>query len=182
MELLITPARVAEMAFRAPDRIAADAIPCATILAAQQKFIKPVVGRALYDALCGGAYPSLTEDYLAMPLALYVKMLMLPSLAVQVGAAGVVEVNSKNLARVGDEKLRAAIIRLKDDAGALMRRATDHIEASGEVSGTLEASGAPGEISGASDPISGGTAYPEYDPHENILNRCSVAGGVVLES
>jgi hypothetical protein len=155
MNLLITPAQVAETAFRAPDFITPDAVGEATILAAQQKYIRPVLGDALYDAVCRGDYPTLVEDHLKLPLALYVKMLMLPSLAVQAGAAGVVEVNSKNLARAGEGKLRAALRRLRGDARALMRRAAGHIET------------APGD-------------YPEYDPARNILNRCSTEGGLVL--
>ncbi len=65
MELLITPARVAELAFRAPDFIAPEAVPEATILAAQQKYLKPVLGAALYDRVSTGAYPLLVADYLA---------------------------------------------------------------------------------------------------------------------
>lgn len=154
MKLLITPAQVAEAAFRAPDLIPADAVPEATILAAQQQFIRPVLGR-LYDRLCAGTCPELLDGYIAQPLALYVKMLMLPSLAVQTGVAGVVEANPENLVRASDAKLRGAIRRLRGDATAMMRRAVEHIE---------------------SDPA----AYPEYDPHANILNRCSIDGGIVL--
>ncbi len=81
MELLVTPAQVAQMAFRAPDFISPDAVPEATILAAQQKFVRPVLGDGLLDTLCGGAYPEFLADFVQPPLALYVKMLMLPSLA-----------------------------------------------------------------------------------------------------
>ncbi len=155
MNLLISQQQVAELAFRAPDFIAPEAIPESTILAAQQKFIKPVFGD-LYDAmLTRTTLAEFTSEYVAPPLALYVKMLMLPSLAVQSGAAGVVEVTGKNLARVSDERLRAAIARLRGDAAALIRRAVEHVEA---------------------DP----TRFPEYDPRENILNRVSTEGGVIL--
>jgi hypothetical protein len=156
MELLITPAQVAQMAFRAPDFIPLEAVSEATILAAQQKFVRPVLGDALYRAVCGGAYPDLLADYLRPPLALYVKMLMLPRLAVQSGVAGVAEAASKNLARAADAKLRGAVRSLRSDAKALMRRAVEHLESS-----------SPG-------------TYPEYDPDGNILNRCSTEGGVVL--
>lgn len=154
MELLITPAQVAETAFRAPDFITPDAVPESTILAAQQKFIRPVLG-GLYDKLCAGKYPELMSEYILPSLALYVKMLMLPSLSVQAGAAGVVEVNSKNLTRAGDAKLRYAVRRLRSDASALMRRAVEHIES------------AP-------------SAFPEYDPRDNVLKRRSIDGQIVL--
>jgi hypothetical protein len=156
MELLITPAQVAQMAFRAPDFISPESVDEAVILAAQQKYILPVLGESLFDALARGRYPELLADFVAPPLALYVKMLMLPRLAVQAGGAGVVEVSSKNLTRASGAKLRDAVQRLRGDARALMRRAVRHIESA--PSGT----------------------YPEYDPALNILNRCSTEGGVVL--
>jgi hypothetical protein len=156
MELLITPERVAEMAFRSPDMILPDAVDEAVILAAQQKFVRPVLGEGLYGAVCRGKYPALVNDFLASPLALYVKTLMLPRLAVQVGGAGVAQVHSKNLAKADEVRHRAACRRLRGDAAALMRRAVEHIEAPG-------------------------ASYPEYDPAENILNRISTGGGVVLD-
>lgn len=154
MNLLITPARVAELAFRAPDFINPDAVPESTILAAQQKFLAPVFG-SLYDRMCEGAYPDFVGEYIVPALALYVKMRMMPSLAVQTGTAGVVEVNSRNLARAGEVKLRYAVSRLRGEASALIDRAVAHIEANPD-------------------------AFPEYDPRANIRNRCSVGGGVVL--
>lgn len=143
------------MVFRAPDFITGDAVGEATILAAQQKFVRPVLGDALCEALARGTHPGLLADFVRPALALYVKALMLPSLAVQSGAAGVVEVNSRNLAGAGAAKLRAAVRRLRGDASALMRRAVEHIESAPD-------------------------AWPEYDPALNILNRCSIDGGVVI--
>ncbi len=155
-ELLITPQQVAGDAFRTPDMMPPQAVSEATILAAQQKYIVPVLGAALCAAMARGTRSELLTDYVQPALALYVKMLMMPSLALQTGPAGVAELNSRNLARAGEGKLHAAVRRLQGDALALMRRATDHIE---------------------SAPVG---AYPEYDPELNILNRCSTDGGVVL--
>ena len=154
MKLLITPAQVAETAFHAPDFITADAVSETTILAAQQKFIRPVFG-ALYNRLCEGAYPDFVAEYIVPALALYVKLLMLPSLSVQAGTAGVVEVNSGNLAKASDTKLRYAVRRLRSDASALIECATEHVEANQAI-------------------------YPEYDTRNNIRNRCSIDGQVVL--
>jgi hypothetical protein len=154
MKTLISPGQVSELAFRAPDFITADAVPTATILAAQHKFIRPVLG-GLYGALCRGEYPEFLAEYIATPLALYVKLLMLPSLAVQAGVAGVVEIEAENLVRASEARLRGAMHSLRSDATTLMHRAVEHIEA---------------------DPVS----YPEYDPRRNVLNRVSMDGGVVL--
>ncbi|MDR2894620.1 MAG: hypothetical protein LBU97_04085 [Alistipes sp.] len=155
MKTLITPAQVAAAAFRAPDMITPEAVPEATILAAEQKFIRPVLGAALCDAMGRGEYPDLLENFVKLPLALWVKSLMLPSLALQTGTAGVVEANSKNLARAGEGKIHAAIRRLRGDARALMRRAVEQIEASPDL-------------------------YPDYSSADNVLNHCSMEGGVVI--
>lgn len=154
MEMLITPARVAELAFRAPAFIDPAAIPESTIVAAQHRFIRPVFG-PLYDRMCEGAYPELLEEYIVPPLALYVRMLMMPSLAVQAGTAGVVEVNSRNLARAGDTQFRYAVRRLRSDASALIDRAVTYVE---------------------SHPAQ----FPEYDRCDNIRHRCRIDGNIVL--
>jgi hypothetical protein len=154
MNVLISPATVVSLAFRAPDFIEAESVSEAVILAAEQKFIRPVLGGALCDRLREGAYPLLLEEYVALPMALYVKALMLPQLAVQAGAAGVVEAHGTHLARAGEGKLRGAVRRLRAEALVLVKRAVEYIEAAG--------------------------GYIEYDPHENILNRCSVEGGIVV--
>jgi hypothetical protein len=155
VELLITPAQVAKIAFRAPDFITDDAVSEATIVAATQKFIRPVFGDALVDALVGGSYTDLLTEYIQPPLALYVKLLMLPVLAVQTGSAGVVEAGTNNLFPVGEFKTKAVLRRLRGDAAALTLRAVLHVE---------------------EDPL----RYPEYDPSDNILHRLSTDGGVVL--
>jgi hypothetical protein len=177
MELLISPAVVAERAFRAPDFIEAVAVSEAVILAAEQKFIRPVLGAALCDRLREGAYPLLLDEYVVPPLALYVKALMLPSLAVQAGAAGVVEAHGPHLARADGKKVRAVVRRLRAEALALMKRAVEHIEVSNGA-GAAAGAGAAGAagIAGAGAVA----AYPEYDARGNVLNRCSMEGGIVL--
>jgi hypothetical protein len=162
MKTIITSARVAQLAFRAPDLLPEDSIPPSTIVAAEERFLRPVLGAALCDALAEGAYPKLLDDYIAPALALYVKALMLPTLAVQSGAAGTVEIKSGSLASAPEAKLRAAVRRLRGDALALVRRAVEHIESSRAATG-----GDPG-------------AFPEYDPSGNVLHRCSLDGGIAL--
>lgn len=161
MKLIITPVQVAELAFRAPDFITPEAVPEATILAVQQKHILPVFGAGLCSqfaaeagtaSVCG----TFVKDYLAMPVALYVKASMLPSLAVQAGAGGIVESHGANITPAGDKKIRAAIRRLRADARALMLRAAEYVENAPE------------------------NDFRNYDPRKNILRRCSIEGGVVI--
>jgi hypothetical protein len=155
MDPLISAAQVVALAFKAPDFIREEAISEATILAAEQKFIRPVLGDPLCDALMAGKYPALLTDHVGPALALYTKLMMMPTLAVQTGTAGVVELNSRNLARATEAKTNAAIRRLRGDAGVLIVRAVKHIEANSKK-------------------------YPEYDPAGNVMHRVSIAGGVAL--
>jgi hypothetical protein len=156
MQTLITEAQVAQLAFRAPDFISEDAVSKSTIIVAEYKYVRPVLGGAMCEALRRGDYPDLLTEFVQPALALYVKMLMIVSLAVQTGRAGVVEVQSKNLAKASEKKMRAAVNRLRDEARALMRRTVEHVESAPEGK------------------------YPEYDSRENILNRYSTDGGIVL--
>ncbi len=45
----------------------------ADIAAVEERRIVPVVGRGLYGRLLGGAYAEFVEEYLAAPLAVYVR-------------------------------------------------------------------------------------------------------------
>lgn len=154
MNSLITAREAAEIAF--PGQfMGCEAISEATIAAAEQRFIVPVVGERLYRRMLEGAYRMLRTEYLAPALALWVKLSMLPSMAVQSGEMGVVELESGVLKGAGKEKLDLLCRRTRCEAAAMLRRAVAHIEARAEE-------------------------YPEYCPQENVLNRCVIGGGVVF--
>lgn len=128
MKTLITPAQVAALAFEATEQFSPVEINEAVLLSAEQKFIAPALG-PLYAELQAGLHADLLEEHLAMPLSLYVKWLMLPTLAVQSGRVGVVQMRSDNFAPADPVALSRARQRVKADARALMRCAIEHIEA-----------------------------------------------------
>ncbi len=154
MKLLITPSEVVELAFGGPDEVRDGMVNEAVIRSAQRKFIRPVLG-TLCDALAEGNYADLLDDYIKPPLALYVKMLVLPALSAQTGGLGVVRYDGDGVEAVSDESVVRLRRRLRSDADALLRIAVERIEASPEK-------------------------YPEYDVAGNVLHRVSLLGGVVI--
>ena len=154
METLMTPAEVATVAFPGSLDPEGSFVPVSSIVAAQQKFLKPALN-GLYERLEQGAYVELLEEYVKPALAHYVRYLLLPTISAQVGTTGVVQPRSASFGAASDKAVEAIRRRTRSDAAALMRRLIEHIE-------TLAAD------------------YPEYDPAQNVLNRVSTAGGIVL--
>ena len=102
-KLLITPEQVVELAFGCgcdKHLVVAD-IGEATIVAAESKFVVPVFGADMVEQMRSGSYAELVDCYLRPALALYVKYLVLPTLAVKVGAAGVVSYTGEGFEREG---------------------------------------------------------------------------------
>ncbi len=154
MNLLITPAEVCSLAFASSPGVRPDAITEPTILSAQEKFIRPVLG-PLYESVENGRAAQLLNDYIKPALAYYVKLLILPSIAVSAGSLGLIQQKGGNFTPATAENIAPLRRRTRSEATALIRRAVNHIEASP-------------------------TLYPEYDPAQNILNRISINSQIVL--
>ncbi len=83
------------------------------------------------------------------------KAAVLPSLALRVGAAGVVRYGGETFDAASGGDVAAWSRRVRRDAATLLDAACRQL---------------------ASDPA----AYPEYDPAGDVRRRTSIAGGVVL--
>ncbi|MBO7299986.1 MAG: hypothetical protein J6U53_01085 [Tidjanibacter sp.] len=159
MKTILTPAEVLTIAFGTTHTLREGDVPEHTILATQRKFLRPVLGEAMFEEVVGDS-PSadiqeLTARYLKTPLALYTASLLLPTIAMQVGAAGVVRVAGESFRAVDNRALSRLSRRLRSDASALLDSATDYL---------------------ASHP----DRYPLYDPKENIRERILLKGGIVV--
>ncbi len=128
MKTLITPGEVSSLAFSQADGISGADINEASIASAERKFIRPALGE-LYDELLAGGHAQLADLYIKAPLALYVKWLLLPSLALRVGPMGVARHTTDNLTPAGARDISLARRRVKADARALMQVAVEHIAA-----------------------------------------------------
>ncbi len=154
MTILITPREVVEITFRSPSTTDPRIIPESAIIAAQEKFLRPALG-PLYEALCEGKYPLLTDQYLKAPLALYAKYLSLQDIAVQGGTSGLSEHYSLNRRPASDSARQWSGRRLRSDARSLLLAAVKYIEANVAL-------------------------YPEYSARESSVRHSSIAGGIVI--
>lgn len=154
MQTLITPAVVIERAFRDGEYIAPETIDESSIVAAQESYIRPMTGDALYEKLLEGLHAGFVDEYLAAPLALYVRCLMAPQLDIRHGQAGTLQPRSDTFTAASGEAMRRSHRTLLKNARRLLRRASDYLDRhAGE--------------------------FPDYDPMSNILNRCSIDGEFV---
>lgn len=154
MQTLITPAVVIEHAFNDGEYIPPETIGTATIVAAQESYIRPMTGDALYEKLLEGLNAEFVEEYLAAPLALYVRYLLAPQLDIRHGQTGTLQPRSDTFTAASDDAMQRSRRALLKNARRLLRRASDYLEQhAGE--------------------------FPDYDPMSNILNRCSIDGEFV---
>lgn len=155
MEKTLTEAsEVIELAFAEAEYMPATAIPPIEIAVAEERSIIPVTGRALYEKMLQGDYAELRNDYVVPAAALFTRLGMQPSTDIRSGRFGTVAPRSEYCEPAGREQLLDLRRSLLRKGRILQRRLSDHLE--------LHA----GE-------------YPEYSSGENILNRCSIDGGIV---
>lgn len=156
MKTLITPSEVISLAFGSPNTLSESAVPSYAILSAEESFLLPVLGREFYERLREERNNTdeqrLIADYLAQPLALYVASRLLPTLALQVGSAGVVRLSGESFEAADEMALRRAVSRLRADADRLLARALDYAASYPEL-------------------------YPSYNP-QTTSHR--IVGGVVM--
>ena len=159
MKTLLSPTEVVTIVFGTTHSLRPESIPQHTILSAQRRLLRPVVGEELYDHLVSDSpaepYVAMFEEYLKTPLALYAAQLALPTIAAQVGTAGVVRLQGEGFEPLDGPSVEALRRRLRADADALLDAATDHLAAHPEL-------------------------YPLYNPAQNVRSRISLKGGVCL--
>lgn len=154
MRVLITAGEVVKIAFANTPGMEPEAISEATILAAQQKFIRPVTGK-LYEKLEKGELNGLLEDFVKPALAHCVKILAIPTLTNIPGNMGIIIQKGTNFSLASDRTVLALKKQARTDANAFLKALTEHIEQNQEK-------------------------YPEYRTDENVLNRISTNLGVVI--
>ncbi len=160
MKTLITAADVIASAFAEGEYIPEASVTEADIASAEHRYIEPVAGRALMDALAEGRYAALLADYVKPALAMSVRESLQRALNVRTGAHGLSVAGSGaayTVARTAADGLQAS---LRIRARALRRLLSDRLAAI-----------AAGVVAGES--------VPEYDPESDAMQKCSVDGGFV---
>lgn len=154
MNTLITARQVAELAFDAGEFLPPGAIAEADIAAAEERFLRPVVGQALCDRLREGAYSQLLDGYVAPALAACVRVTVQPMLDIRTGPYGSTAPRSDCFEPADEEQCTARLRALRRRARTLLRRMSEWLDAHA-------------------------AEHPEYLPDENILKRCTIDGNLV---
>lgn len=154
MKSLITPLEVHRHAFAGGALLPTGAVTETDILTAEERFLRPVFGAALLDAVREGRYADLLADYLVGCLALLTRVVLQPQLDLQTTAIGTLAPKGEHGTAADTTELRRLHQNLRHRAQTLLRRASEYVEAHAE-------------------------RFPEYDPRANILNRCTTYGGFV---
>lgn len=150
MKTIVTAEEVIQLAFSAEEHYAPTIITQEDIVEAEYEYIIPILGQALFDALCQGRYTELRDGYVAPAIAASLRASLEPLLAQrsvachQVGVVSAADIAAQ----------RRSLIALRRKARTLRRRLSDYVEANVE-------------------------AYPEYDSSFNPLNRCSIDGNII---
>lgn len=129
-------------------------MPKPTLPEPNQRYIVPVVGRALYEKLLAGSYPDFRTEYLASPAALFTRAVLQPRSTSAPGSAARRLRNPPMPSRPGDTARRHLRRALLAQARTLLHRAAEHLRAHRDE-------------------------FPEYDPENDIFNRCTTDGGFV---
>lgn len=124
-------------------------ITTADILEAQSRYLKPILGEELLEALLDGSYPDLATEYVEVALAAYVRYLIEPLLEVRSSSS-----LGEAVTTASNHRVEMCCEAQHRKADALRRRLSDYLNANAE-------------------------AFAEYNPENNPLNRCLIYGNIV---
>lgn len=152
MNSLITSQEVTLIAFSPTEQIQPSSIIESKIIAAEEKFIRPVLGK-LVDALKEGKYPELLNAFIKPALAYYVRYSIIPDLSLKLNSIGAQTAFTAHSNAATDRQRSEMRMQAKDDADALLSKALRHI--------------AQGE-------------YPEYEARKDVRNSIIIKGGLII--
>jgi len=154
MKTLITPSQAVALAFTDGEYVSPAAVGESDIAAAMHRYVEPVIGTPLAEALAEGRYAAPTEDYVAPALAMSVRTLVQRALNVRTGRVGLsipTGRGSDTALKSASDELQRSLVRRRR---ALLRRLSDYLSAHKEE-------------------------FPEYRPEEDAMKKCSIDGGFV---
>ena len=154
MKNLITNEQVISLAFGDGEYLSPEVVLDSDIAAADARYILPVVGTELYNALLEGSYKVLLNDFVAPALAMSVRTMIQPALNVRTGQAGL-QISSSLRA---DSSTKTAMQTLQKSLRlrrqALLKRLSNYLN-------------------------NNASEFPEYEPSADALQKCSINGGYV---
>lgn len=88
MQNLITSDRVIELAFSGDERAHRELVTQCDVAEAEERYVRPVLGDELYEALLGGEHEELREEYVAPAIAAWCRYVVEPHLALRCRECG----------------------------------------------------------------------------------------------
>lgn len=149
MKTLTTIAELQALAFSPEELINKEVITMSDIHEAETRYVRPILGDALYDAIIGGGYTSLRSDYVVPAVAAWCRYIVEPLLATRISKS-----YSESLSTAENDRLRVVLGSLRRKASTLSRRLSDHLNAQSDD-------------------------YAEYNPQNNPLNHCFIYGDII---
>lgn len=156
MQALITVEKAREVAFSRQEYLPDDQLTPLRIQIAQDRYVRPVVGEELYEALEQGLYANLLDEFIAPVIAFGVRVMWLAQLRMKVATGGVLEATGGEWQAISEEGFQAALRSLRCQFEALRGRLDRELQRLYDL----------GQL-------------PEWRPSMNIRNRCRTYGGLV---
>ena len=153
-QTLITPEKVVALAFSESECIDVASVSMLDIAVAEERHVVSTVGPEMYAAMCDGDYEEFCEEYVAPVVALRTRLLMLPTMVARSGRGGVGTIATSTVKVPSDRQIARLERSLREKARTLQQRMSRYLNENAEH-------------------------FPEYDPQQNVLNRCSNDGNIV---
>ena len=154
MKTLIKNTDVIALAFGDGEYLSAEVVGEVDIAVAEERYIRPILGKALYEALLGGDYGTLCAEYVAPAVAMAVRTMIQPALNVRTGQAGLSissSLRSDTASKSAIGELQRSLVKRRR---ALCRRLSNYLK--------IHAS-----------------EFPEYDRRTDVLQHCVIDGGYI---
>ena len=154
MKNLITNEQVISLSFGDGEYLSPEVILDSDIVSAASRYIIPVVGAELYEALLDGSHRALLDDFVAPALAMAVRTMIQPALNVRTGQLGLQISSSLRADSSTKTAMHALQKSLRVRRQALLKRLSNHLKEHA-------------------------SEYPDYNPDNDVLQKCSIDGGFV---
>ena len=150
MNTLMTAERLFSLVFTREESYNAAVIMPMDVVEAESRYLVPVVGSALYEAMLGGGYAELVDEYVAPMVAAWVRYVVEPHLASRCCMCH----SERDITEAVNENSERVMRALRERAVVLTRRLSDYLNAHS-------------------------VDYEEYNREDNPLNRCFIYGDIV---
>ena len=127
MKTIIDQSLVLALAFGEAEHLSHQVVGSADIIVATERYITPILGQKLTDALVEGKYSDLAEEYVAPALAFAVRLVIQPAINLRMGDSGLVAPKGEAMESPDSDAVRQLQRSLRMRAKQLLRRLSDYV-------------------------------------------------------